>query len=152
MIFFCLTGAVVFSVQAIGCAAKSIPSFLVAAVIRVALNFLLVSDLRFNIYGAAISDIAGYAVILVSNLYILSKYANVKYTVSKMIVKPFTCSIISYFASLYTYRALFHFESELLVFVALSIIYAAIFTFLIIVSKTVELSELKILQHCKKMA
>ncbi len=152
MIFFCLTGAVVFSVQAIGCAAKSIPSFLVAAVIRVALNFLLVSDHRFNIYGAAISDIAGYAVILVSNLYILSKYANVKYTVSKMIVKPFICSIISYFASLYTYRALFHFESELLVFVTLSIIYTAIFTFLIIVSKTVELSELKILQHCKKMA
>lgn len=152
MIFFCLAGAVVFSVQAVGCAAKSIPSFISAAVIRVALNFLLVSDHRFNIYGAAVSDIAGYAVILVANLYILSKYANIKYTFSKMLLKPFLCGIAAYFASIYTYKALFDFENEIAIFAALSIIYAVILTFLVIVSKTVELSELKILQHCKKTA
>lgn len=152
MIFFCLSGAVVFSVQAIGCAAKSIPSFIVAAVIRVGLNFFLVSDYRFNIYGAAISDIVGYSIILIANLYILSKYANVKYTLSKMIFKPFVCSIISYFASFYTYRALFDFQNEFAIFITFAIIYAVIFTILIILSKTVELSELKFLQHCKKMA
>lgn len=152
MIFFCLSGAVVFSVQSIGRASKSIPSFIIAAVIRVALNYLLVSDVRFNIYGAAFSDIVAYAVILVCNMHIISKYAGVKYGFIKMLFKPLLCSAASYALSLCTYRALFDFQSEFAGFVALSIIYALILTFLIIMSKTVEFSELKILQHNKKMA
>ena len=152
MLFFCLSGAVVFSVQAIGCAAKSIPSFIIAAVIRVGLNFLLVSDARFNIYGAAFSDIAAYAVILVCNLHILSKYAGVKYSFAQMLFKPFLCSILSYFLTIFTYNALFEFNNGFTSFVVSSLIYVIILTFLIIVSKTVEFSELKILQHCKKTA
>ena len=152
MLFFCLSGAVVFSVQAIGCAAKSIPSFIIAAVIRVGLNFLLVSDARFNIYGAAFSDIAAYAVILVCNLHILSKYAGVKYSFAQMLFKPFLCSILSCFLTIFTYNALFEFNNGFTSFVVSSLIYVIILTFLIIVSKTVEFSELKILQHCKKTA
>ncbi len=152
MIFFCLSGAVVFSVQAIGCASKSIPSFIAAAVIRVALNFLLVSDAHFNIYGAAFSDIIAYAVILVCNMRIISKYAGVKYDLVKMIVKPVLCSAAAYILASCTYSALFDFQNDFAVLVASSMIYAVILTFLIIVSKTVELSELKILQHCKKTA
>lgn len=90
MIFFCLSGAVVFSVQSIGRASKSIPSFIVAAVIRVALNYLLVSDVRFNIYGAAFSDIVAYAVILVCNMHIISKYAGVKYGFIKCCLNRFS--------------------------------------------------------------
>ena len=149
MIFFCLSGAVVFSVQAIGCASKSIPSFIVAAVIRVSLNFILVSNARFNIYGAAVSDIVAYAVILVFNMRIISKYAGVKYGFVKMMLKPLLCAGAAYVLTLCTYNGLFDFQNEFAVFVALSIIYAVILTFLIIVSKTVEFSELKILQHCK---
>lgn len=152
MIFFCLTGAVVFSVQSVGRASKSIPSFIAAAVIRVALNYFLVSDVRFNIYGAAFSDIVAYTVILVCNLRILAKYAGVKFEFGKMLLRPLLCSGVSYALSLYTYTALFDFESKFAAFVALSIIYSVILTLLIIMSKTVELSELKILQHSKKMA
>lgn len=152
MIFFCLSGAVVFSVQAIGCASKSIPSFIAAAVIRVALNFILVSDSHFNIYGAAISDIIAYAVILACNMRIIAKYGSVKYSLVKMILKPLLCSGAAYILTYLTYNALFDFQNEFAVFVASSIIYAMILTFLIIVSKIVEFSELKILQHCKKTA
>lgn len=152
MIFFCLTGAVVFSVQSIGRASKSIPSFIAAAVIRVVLNYFLVSDVRFNIYGAAFSDIVAYTVILVCNMRIISKYAGVKYGFVKMIFKPLICSAASYALSVFTYNAVFDFESRFAAFVALSIIYALILTLLIIMSKTVEISELKILQHYKKTA
>lgn len=152
MLLFCLSGAVVFSVQAVGSASKSIPSFIIAAVIRVFLNFVLVSNAKFNIYGAAVSDIAAYSVILVLNLRIISKYAGVKYDFIKMILKPLLCSCASYFITTGIYKALFDFESDFAVFVALSIIYAIILTILITVSKTVEFSELKILQHCKKTA
>lgn len=152
MLLFCLSGTVVFSVQAIGCAAKSIPSFLAAAVIRIALNFVLVSNAKINIYGAAISDIVGYSVILICNLFILSKYAGVKFRFGNMIVKPLCCSGAAYAAAYFTFHGLFDFGNETADFVVLSIIYAAVLTILIIMSKTIELSELKVLQHCKKMA
>lgn len=152
MILFCLSGASVFCVQSIGCASKSIPSFIVAAVIRVALNFILVSDYRINIYGAAVSDSVAYVIILVANMYVLAKNSGVKYSLFKIIVKPLFCAAASYFITVFTYNSLFDFKSPISIFVVLSIINISCFTLLAILSKTVEFSELKTLQHCKKLA
>ena len=152
MILFCLSGASVFCVQSIGCASKSIPSFIVAAVIRVALNFILVSDYRINIYGAAVSDSVAYVIILVANMYVLAKNSGVKYSLFKIIGKPLFCAAASYFITVFTYNSLFNFKSPISIFVVLSIINISCFTILAILSKTVEFSELKTLQHCKKLA
>ncbi len=77
MVFYCLSGVSVFAVQAIGCA-KSIPSFIISAAVRVGINYLIVSDYRYNIYGTIVSGAAGYLVILVSNYRIYKKYSEVK--------------------------------------------------------------------------
>lgn len=152
MLLFCLSGTVVFSVQAIGCASKSIPSFIAAAVLRIALNFALVSNAKINIYGAALSDIAGYAVILACNFHIISKYAGVKFRFGTMVLKPLCCSGAAYAAAYFAFDSLFDFSNATADFVVLSMIYAVIFAILVIMSKTVRLSELNVLRNCKKMA
>ncbi|MCC8016628.1 MAG: polysaccharide biosynthesis C-terminal domain-containing protein [Clostridiales bacterium] len=152
MILYSLSGAAVFAVQSIGCASKSIPMFLISAVIRVALNYVFVSDYRLNIYGAAFSDAVAYIIILISNMYILKKYSGIKYSVSKIIVKPLICSLGAYFTAGAVYSSLFNFESGLAAFAVLSVIYTVLLTILIVLSKTIEFSELKVLQYCKKTA
>lgn len=152
MILYSLSGAVVFSVQAVGCASKTIPCFLVSTIIRIALNYMLVSDARFNIYGAVVADAAAYIIILVCNMHILRKNTDIRYHYVKILIKPFACSIAAYFLGYHAYHALFSFESSLAEFVALSGFYLIIFTLLVILSKTIEFSELKTLQYCKKVA
>jgi len=126
MIFYCLAGVSVFAVQAIGCAKKSIPSFIISAVLRVGINYFLVSDYRYNLYGTVVSGAVGYLVILISNLYIFRKYSDVKYKLSDLFFKPLFCSAVSFFAIL--------------------------FTLLCILSKLITFSEIKFLQTSKKLA
>lgn len=152
MILYSLSGVAVFSVQAIGCASKSIPSFVVSAVIRVVLNYILVSKTDLNIMGAAVSDAVSYIIVLASNLYIFSKYSGIKYDIKKMIIKPLLCGLGAYFLSFITYNALFSFENCFAEFAVSGGIYCLIVTLLLILSKTIEFSELKFLQYCKKTA
>lgn len=152
MIFYCLSGTAVFAVQAIGYAKKSIPSFIISAVIRVVINYFFVTDYRFNLYGAVISGAAGYFVILVSNLYILKKYTGIKYNFSLLIVRPALCSVFSFFASRIVFFGLFQTENVFITFILFSAVYLTFFTLSLILSKTISFSELKFLQYCKKTA
>ena len=152
MIFYCLSSVAVFSVQAIGCAKKSIPSFILSAAVRVGMNYLLVADYRYNLYGAVISGAAGYFVILVSNLYIFKKYSEIKYKLSDMFIKPLLCSILSFFVSRVMLDSIFGDNGYVLNFVVLSGIYLTFFAVACILSKLITFSEIKFLHISKKMA
>lgn len=152
MLLYSLSGVAVFCVQAIGRASKGIPSFVISAVLRVALNYFLVTKSGLNIMGAAVSDAVSYVIILVSNLYIFGKYSGIKYDLKKIIIKPLICSAGAYFLSAFTYNSLFSFENCFARFVVSAGIYCLILTLLLILSKTIEFSELKTLQYCKKTA
>ncbi|MDE5671280.1 MAG: oligosaccharide flippase family protein [Eubacterium sp.] len=152
MVFYCLSGVSVFAVQAIGCAKKSIPSFIISAAVRVGMNYLIVSDYRYNIYGTVASGAAGYLVILVSNYRIYKKYSEVKLKFSDVFIKPLICSAASFFAANAVLASVFGDNGALLNFVVLSTVYLIFFTFGCILSKLVTFSEIKFMQSSKKMA
>lgn len=152
IIFYCLSGTVIYAVQAIGCAKKSIPSFVVSAVLRVLINYIMVSNARYNLYGAVVSGAVGYAVILVSNLYIFKKYSNIEYKLNIIIFKPLICSVLSYFVTKFLFNAFFVVGNVFVCFIIVSFIYFSVFTVLLFLSRTIGCSELKIFYSCKKMA
>ncbi len=152
MVFYCLSGVSVFAVQAIGCAKKSIPSFIISAAVRVGINYLIVSDYRYNIYGTIVSGAAGYLVILVSNYRIYKKYSEVKLKFSDIFIKPLICSAASFFAANAVLGSVFGDNGALLNFVVLSTVYLIFFTFGCILTKLVTFSEIKFMQSSKKMA
>ncbi len=152
MVFYCLSGVSVFAVQAIGCAKKSIPSFIISAAVRVGMNYLIVSDYRYNIYGTIVSGAAGYLVILVSNYRIYKKYSEVKLKFSDIFIKPLICSAASFFAANAVLGSVFGDNGALLNFVVLSTVYLIFFTFGCILTKLVTFSEIKFMQSSKKMA
>nr|MDE6751699.1 polysaccharide biosynthesis C-terminal domain-containing protein [Eubacterium sp.] len=152
MVFYCLSGVSVFAVQAIGCAKKSIPSFIISAAVRVGMNYLIVSDYRYNIYGTIVSGAAGYLVILVSNYRIYKKYSEVKLKFSDIFIKPLICSAASFFAANAVLGSVFGDNGALLNFVVLSTVYLIFFTFSCVLSKLVTFSEIKFMQSSKKMA
>lgn len=152
MVFYCLSGVSVFAVQAIGCAKKSIPSFIISAAVRVGINYLIVSDYRYNIYGTIVSGAAGYLVILVSNYRIYKKYSEVKLKFSDIFIKPMICSAASFFAANAVLGSVFGDNGALLNFVVLSTVYLIFFTFGCILTKLVTFSEIKFMQSSKKMA
>ncbi len=151
-IFYCLSGTAIYAVQAIGCAKKSIPSFVVSAFLRVLINCFMVSNAKYNLYGAVISGAVGYAVILVSNLYIFKKYSNINYKLNIIIFKPLVCSLLSYFLTKFLFNSFFVIDNIFICFIAISFIYFLVFTFLLFLSKTIGFSELKFFYSCKKMA
>ena len=152
MIFYCLSGISVFAVQAIGCAKKSIPSFILSAIVRVGINYLVVSDYRYNIYGTVVSGAAGYLVILVANYRIFKKYSEVKFKFTDIFIKPLICSAISFFAANAVLGSVFGDNGALLNFVVLSTVYLIFFTLCCVLSKLVTFSEIKFMQSGKKMA
>lgn len=152
VIFYSLSGTVVYAVQAIGCAGKSIPSFIASAAVRLLINYLLVSNARYNIYGAVISGAAGYFIILVSNMYIFKKYSGIKYKLSLVIFKPLLCTLFAYMLSNVMLNNLFTTENNMLDFIIASAIYFATFTVSIVLSNTIGFSELKSLYNYKKSA
>lgn len=149
---FSLSGAAVFAVQSVGLASKNIPSFAVGGVLRALFNLRLVSDAGLNIYGNVAADVAAYAVILAANLFLLAKYAGVKFTVFRSFVLPCACCLASYYAASFIYGSLFSDSGMLRRFVLLGIIYALCAVSLTILSKTVSFSEIKSFANGKKTA
>ena len=88
VVLYSLAGTAVFAVQAIGCAKKSIAPYIVSGVVRLVLNFLLVSNERFVLYGAVVSGAVGYAVITVWNTVVLCKKAKIKFDFLRSIILP----------------------------------------------------------------
>lgn len=88
VVLYSLAGTAVFAVQAIGCAKKSIAPYIVSGVVRVVLNFLLVSNERLVLYGAVVSGAVGYAVITVWNTVVLCKKAKIKFDFLRSIILP----------------------------------------------------------------
>lgn len=65
-----------------------------AAIVKVAVNFILVGIPSINIYGAIIGTFLFYFISLSLNLYYLIKITNVKMDLFSVFIKPLFCSLI----------------------------------------------------------
>ncbi len=100
---YSLSGVAVFVVQAVGKPEKSIASYVVSGIIRVALNIYLVGQQNLVLMGAVISGFVGYFVLFVWNVVI----SCVRLNIWSSLVKPILVSVLSY---LCVYTALLHLD------------------------------------------
>ncbi len=150
MLFYCLAGISVFSIQAVGKAKAGIPAIIVSAMLRIGINYYFVSDANINIYGTVASGAAGYLVILVCNMIIFKKQTGVKYENSNIFLKPAFCSAVSYIITKMIFESIFTDMGDILNLAVISAVFVVIFTGLLILSKTIKFSEIKFLKYCKK--
>ena len=67
---------------------------LLGAVVKVVLNYLLISKPEINVIGAVISTDVCYLVAAVFNIIMLGKFTKTKLYISEILVKPTLCSIV----------------------------------------------------------
>lgn len=93
----CVASTAVFCVQSLGYSKQTILPFAVSAIIRVLLNFLLISNVKYNILGCAISNFAGYFVIMIWNIILIKRKTHTSFSVFEVFIKPIFCATLSYF-------------------------------------------------------
>ncbi len=80
--------------QAIGRTDIPVKSVVVGAILKIACNFILVGNPKFNVYGAVIGTILFYVVIVLCNMISLLRISKVKVRWASVFVKPFICAIL----------------------------------------------------------
>ncbi len=91
-----LTNVTASILQSVGKAHMSVVSVAAGSLIKTVATFVLVSFPQINIYGAPISTNIAYPVMLLMNLYFISKYLGYRPKISNIVVKPLFCSVGCY--------------------------------------------------------
>ena len=91
--------------QAVGRTDIPIRSILVAAFAKIAINFILVGNPRFTIYGAVIGTVVFYLIVTVYNVAALLRITKVPLQLGTVIVKPLIASLLSGAAAFVSYHA-----------------------------------------------
>ncbi len=132
---------VIYSVQALGFAKASIPSFIISSLLRVFLNFILVSNDNINIIGAAISNFFGYFLIVIWNIIIITRKTHVKIEYGKAFLNPMLCAVITYFAVDYLKIKNFFAFGDYIELIISAAICLFSFCVLLFLTKTLSLKE-----------
>lgn len=96
---YSLAGSAVFVVQALGMPEKSIASYIVSGVIRVALNIYLISRTHLVLLGAVASGAVGYSVLALWNIVV----SGIRLDLKSVVIKPAIVSVISFYISSYIF-------------------------------------------------
>lgn len=96
-----LATVTVYTTQALGFAKSTIPAFIISCVLRLAINFAFIPDSKYNVLAAAISNAAGFLVVVVMNLITIRKKTNARFSCLGIFIKPVICGIITYVAICY---------------------------------------------------
>lgn len=144
----CLASTAVFAVQSLGYSKSLILPFVLSAVLRVSLNYLLVPQENFILYGGVISTFAGYLLIAVWSLVTVRKKTHVKLEIGNVIIKPFLVAILTYFGTKILTESLFSpmewvLSFSLSVSVFLSLFVAFLFLFKVITPKDLKIAGFK---------
>ena len=90
---FALASPITNMLQAVGKTKVPIVTMAIGAVIKVTLNFILIGNPEINIKGACISSTICYLVMVVINIFQLTKAAKVKLNYVSVFVKPFVAAV-----------------------------------------------------------
>ena len=69
-------------------------NLMIGAVVKIILTYVLVGIPSINIYGAAYSTLAAYGIATVLNLWTMSKRANIRFEVNKVLIKPLIAVLV----------------------------------------------------------
>ncbi|MCM1284589.1 MAG: polysaccharide biosynthesis C-terminal domain-containing protein [Acetobacter sp.] len=142
----CFAVTSVYCTQALGFAKQTIVPFAIGAGVKVALNFLLVSNSEINILGTCVSNFFGFLVIIIANMITIHKKTNTKFDLKSLIIKPVFVGILTYFAVDYVKTSLFLDIGKFYLLVILLIILAVFYSILLMIFKIISIGEIKLLK------
>lgn len=90
-----LASTCVYAMQALGYAKKLLLPFFLAAVMRVGLNFLLISNASLHLYGSAIATACSYFFLTIYGLAFMRRTTQVRFSVSEVFVKPILAVVLA---------------------------------------------------------
>ncbi len=96
-----LATTTVYSTQALGFAKSTIPCFAISCAVRLIINYFFVSNEKYNIIGAVISNFVGFLIIVIMNIVTIRKKTNAKINLFEVFAKPVFCGIVTYFSASY---------------------------------------------------
>ncbi len=133
-----LATVTVYTTQALGFAKSTIPAFIISCVLRLALNFIFIPDSEYNVLAAAISNSAGFLIVVIMNLITIRKKTNARLSYFEVFIKPLICGIITYTAVSYIkMNTLLTFPKLILMLAACPVIYL----FLLLITFTIKLKS-----------
>lgn len=139
----CFAVTSVYCTQALGFAKQTVVPFVIGAGVKVALNFLLVSDSEINILGTCVSNFFGFLVIIVANMITIHTKTNTKFDLKNLFFKPVIAGILTYFAVDYVKISISPDIGKIPLLAILLIILAVFYSILLMVFKIISVSELK---------
>lgn len=90
-----LSSTCVFALQALGYAKRLLLPFALTAVMRVGVNFLLIPNGRFHLYGSAAATAVSFLFLSVYCLVLMRRITKVKFSRTEVFVKPVLAVILS---------------------------------------------------------
>lgn len=136
----------VYCTQALGFAKDTIAPFAVSAVVRVGVNFALISNEDINILATAFSNFAGFLIILIWNIVTIYKKTNAKIDAFNVFFKPILCAAITYFATDYVRLTIFKSYQGVTLFILNLAFCLLFFMMCLIMTKSISLREIKSLK------
>lgn len=133
----------VYCTQALGYAKQTIMPFAVSAVVRVLLNYILISNDEINIIGSAISNFIGFSIILVWNMITIRRKTRAKFNLLEIFIKPVLCASLSYCVTYCLRDSVSISMSSLLIFILSVLICLLSFGTLLFLMNSVEFKDIK---------
>lgn len=89
--------------QSMGRLYKTTYNMVIGIIVRLILDYILVSYTQINIYGAIISSYIGFSVTVMLNDISIKRWTGIKYSITEYAYKPALSSIFMGFCSLFSY-------------------------------------------------
>ena len=131
-----LATVTVYTTQALGFAKSTIPAFIISCVLRLAVNFIFIPDSEYNVLAAAISNSAGFLIVVVMNLITIRKKTNARFSCFDIFIKPVFCGIITYIAVSYAKLSVSLTFPKLILLLAVC---PVIYLILLVITRTIRL-------------
>ena len=138
--------------QGVGKVSTPVKLYSLAVIIKVIMNFALVSNVNVNIRGAATGTLVGFLVACVIAMYVLVKATGIRPNFSNGIIKPLVSAILCGGGAFLTYYLL---GSRMNIYMAtlISIVVAAIiYVLAIIILRTFDENDLGMIKNNEKLA
>lgn len=137
--------------QGIGRADIPVKLMVVGGIIKLSINYVLVSIPSINIYGAPIGTLVCYMFIVVSSLYLVLMITGIKVNLLDILVKPLVAAILCGISAKATYNLLFSFLHSKYVLIPAIIVGVVIYIYVILLLKTINENDIRMIPKSKKI-
>ncbi|MCM1115165.1 MAG: oligosaccharide flippase family protein [Clostridium sp.] len=133
-----LATTTVYCAGALGFAKNTILPFILSSVVRVVLNYVLITNDDVNILGAAVSNFVGFLIIVIMNIITICRKTKAEIKLMPVFINPVVCGVLAYFLMDYMKDSA---EISFSVFILLIVSCVIIYILLLFFTKTLTFKE-----------